>query len=663
MIYVSFFLSLRNYVLTHFITMRYGFIKVAAAIPPVTVADCRRNAEGMIELAHKAAHKGVEWLVFPELCITAYTCGDLFSQRLLLDEAEKALAHFINETKDLDMVCVAGAPVRCDNQLFNCAIVSSHGKIHGVVPKSYLPGYKEFNEERWFATAADAYSDTVTLCGQTAPLDARQLFSIGEAKFAIEICEDVWTPIPPSCHHAQNGANILVNLSASNEQIGKNKYLRSLISQQSARCMSGYIYASSGFGESTADLVFAGNALVYESGTLLATAERFCITPQLAISEIDVNRLNNERQATTSFMGGAAALRRIQPYRETIIPNIGKHGIELTRHIGTSPFVPTDATAFNDACEEAFNIQVSALIKRILHTGTQSLVLGVSGGLDSTLALLVCVEALRRIDRPMTDIVGVTMPGFGTSGRTYDNAIALMKELGISMREISIVPAVKQPLADLGHDINVHDVTYENSQARERTQILMDIANQTNGMVIGTGDLSELALGWATYNGDHMSMYGVSAGVPKTLVKALVEWAAHQTDNQAISNTLLDVVGTPISPELTPADDKGNIKQKTEDLVGPYELHDFFLYYTLQHGFSPTKVYYLACHAFKDIHDNDTIKKWLRIFYRRFFNNQFKRSCMPDGPKVCSVSLSPRGSWRMPSDASSAIWLAECDTL
>lgn len=643
--------------------MKYGFIKVAAAIPPVVVADCRRNVEGMLELARKAAAQDVEWLVFPELCITAYTCGDLFSQRLLLDETEKALEYYLNETRELDMVSVIGAPVRCDNQLFNCAIVVSHGKIHGVVPKSYLPGYKEFNEERWFATADDAYSNTVTLCGQKAPLDARQLFAIGDAKFAIEICEDVWTPVPPSSHHAQNGANILVNLSASNEQIGKNKYLRSLISQQSARCMSGYIYASSGFGESTADLVFAGNALVYESGTLLATADRFCITPQLAISEIDVNRLNNERQATTSFMGGAAALRQIKPYNEIIIPNIRKETITLTRKIEPSPFVPRCPEACNEVCQEAFNIQVSALLKRILHTGTKTLVLGVSGGLDSTLALLVCAEAMKRLNRPMTDIVGVTMPGFGTSDRTYDNALLLMKEMGITMREISIVPAVKQHFADLGHDINIHDVTYENSQARERTQILMDIANQTQGIVIGTGDLSELALGWATYNGDHMSMYGVSAGVPKTLVRALVEWVARNHSNENISNSLLDVVATPISPELTPADESGNIKQKTEDLVGPYELHDFFIYYTLQHGFSPAKIYYLARHAFNGTYSDEVIKHWLRNFYRRFFSNQFKRSCLPDGPKVCSVSLSPRGSWRMPSDASSAIWLAECDLL
>lgn len=643
--------------------MKYGFIKVAAAIPPVVVADCRRNVEGMIELARKAAAQDVEWLVFPELCITAYTCGDLFSQRLLLDETEKALEYYLNETRELDMVSVIGAPVRCDNQLFNCAIVVSHGKIHGVVPKSYLPGYKEFNEERWFATADDAYSNTITLCGQTAPLDARQLFAIGDAKFAIEICEDVWTPVPPSSHHAQNGANILVNLSASNEQIGKNKYLRSLISQQSARCMSGYIYASSGFGESTADLVFAGNALVYESGTLLATADRFCIDPQLAISEIDVNRLNNDRQATTSFMGGAAALRQIKPYREIVIPNIRKESITLTRKIEPSPFVPRCPEACNEVCQEAFNIQVSALLKRILHTGTKTLVLGVSGGLDSTLALLVCAEALKRLNRPMTDIVGITMPGFGTSDRTYENALLLMKEMGITMREISIVPAVKQHFADLGHDINVHDVTYENSQARERTQILMDVANQTGGIVIGTGDLSELALGWATYNGDHMSMYGVSAGVPKTLVRALVEWVARNHSNEKISTSLLDVVATPISPELTPADESGNIKQKTEDLVGPYELHDFFIYYTLQHGFSPAKIYYLARHAFQGTYSDEVIKHWLRNFYRRFFNSQFKRSCLPDGPKVCSVSLSPRGSWRMPSDASSAIWLAECDTL
>ena len=439
--------------------------------------------------------------------------------------------------------------------------------------------------------------------------------------------------------------------------------MRSLISQQSARRFSGYIYASAGFGESTADLVFAGNALVYECGQLLATADRFCIQPQLAISEIDVKRLNNERQATTSFMGGAAALRQIQPYRETVIPNIGSNAISLTRTIQASPFVPTDKEALDEACQEAFNIQVSALTKRILHTNTKTLVLGISGGLDSTLALLVCAEALRRLERPMSHIVGITMPGFGTTDRTHDNALKLMQQIGVTMREISIVPAVKQHFIDLGHDIEVHDATYENSQARERTQILMDVANQTNGMVIGTGDLSELALGWATYNGDHMSMYGVSAGVPKTLVRALIEWAARKTSNEIISQVLADVVSTPISPELTPADDKGNIKQKTEDLVGPYELHDFFIYYTLQHGFSPSKVYFLARHAFKGVYSDATIKQWLRTFYQRFFNNQFKRSCMPDGPKVCSVSLSPRGSWRMPSDAASAAWLAECDAL
>ncbi len=645
--------------------MNHGFIKVAAAVPPVTVADCKRNAEGMIEMAQSAAEQGVEWLIFPELSITAYTCGDLFNQKLLLDEAEVALNQFIESTAHLDMVCVTGMPVRCDNQVFNCAVVSSHGRIWGVVPKSYVPGYNEFYEERWFACAADAYSDTVTLCNRQVPFGTQQLFVTGEAKIAIEICEDIWVPIPPSSHHVLNGANIIVNLSASNELIGKNRYLTSLLAQQSARCITGYVYASTGFGESTTDLVFAGNGLIYENGTLLASTERFNMEPRMVISEIDVERLVNERQRTTSYMENSARYRSSgSKYQEIAIPIVVNNVIELTREVDRHPFIPGANSGVDTQCQEVFNIQVSGLLKRITHTNAARLVLGVSGGLDSTLALMVCVHAMKRLGRPLSEIIGVTMPGFGTTDRTYHNAIDLMKQLGITIREISIAKAVTQHFNDIGHDINNHDVTYENSQARERTQLLMDIANQNNGLVIGTGDLSELALGWATYNGDHMSMYAVSTGVPKTLVKYLVEWLANSDlQDEKCRETLLDIVGTPISPELTPADEKGNIKQKTEDLVGPYELHDFFLYYTLRHGFRPAKILFLARYAFDGNYDDDTIKYWLRTFYRRFFSQQFKRTCLPDGPKVGSVSLSPRGDWRMPSDASAAIWLADCENL
>ncbi len=644
--------------------MNHGFIKVAAAVPSVTVADCRKNVESMAALAEKAASEGVEWLVFPELCITAYTCNDLFGQKLLLDEAETALNNFIEATSGYDMVCVTGMPVRCDNQLFNCAVVSCHGRIWGVVPKSYIPGYKEFYEERWFAKAADAYSETVTLCNRQVPFGTRQLFVTGEAKIAIEICEDVWVPIPPSSHHAMHGANIILNLSASDELIGKNKYLKSLLAQQSARCLTGYVYASAGFGESSTDLVFAGNGLIYENGTLLGSTERFALQPQITISEIDIEQLMNERRTTTSFMDGATTYDKGQAYHEIYIPIVVNNVIELTRPINPHPFVPSSNEKLDEHCREIFNIQVAGLLKRIVHTHAASLVIGISGGLDSTLALLVCVQAMQRLDRPMTDIIGVTMPGFGTTGRTYRNAVNLMRQLGITTREISIAPAVRQHFADLGHDMETHDVTYENSQARERTQLLMDIANQTNGMVVGTGDLSELALGWATYNGDHMSMYAVSASIPKTLVKHLVAWVAqNHTADEATRLTLSDIVDTPISPELTPADEHGNIKQKTEDLVGPYELHDFFLYNTLRHGFRPSKVYFLARHAFAGKYDDATIKHWMKTFYRRFFNQQFKRSCMPDGAKIGSVSLSPRGDWRMPSDASSALWLADCNNL
>ena len=644
--------------------MNHGFIKVAAAVPPVSVADCRQNVKEMIALAEKASMQGVVWMAFPELCITGYTCGDLFTQNLLLEEAENALAYFVEATAQYNMVCVTGLPVRCDNQIFNCAAVSSHGRIWGVVPKSFIPGYKEFYEERWFADAANAFSTTVTLCNRQVPFGTKQLFVTGNAKIAIELCEDLWVPIPPSSQHVLGGANIIINLSASDELIGKHNYLHSLVAQQSARCITGYVYASAGFGESSTDLVFAGNGLIYENGSQLAATPRFTMQPQLAVSDIDIERLMNERQMTSSFMEHSAAQRQGEAYHEIAIPIVVNNVIELDRKIDPMPFMPASTDKLDRRCDEILEIQAAGLIKRVLHTHAQTLVIGISGGLDSTLALLVCARAMQRLQRPLSDIIGITMPGFGTSGRTYHNAIDLMNELGITTREISIVPSVKQHLSDIGHDINNHDATYENAQARERTQILMDIANQTGGLVIGTGDMSELALGWATYNGDHMSMYAVSAGVPKTLVKSLVEHASRDESYSPTMQALLhDVVNTPISPELTPADENDNIQQKTEDLVGPYELHDFFLYYTLRHGFRPSKIYFLACKAFDGKYDGNTIKHWLRSFYRRFFSQQFKRSCLPDGPKVGSVSLSPRGDWRMPSDAAATMWLAECDSL
>ncbi len=644
--------------------MNHGFIKVAAAVPPVTVADCRQNVKEMISLAEKASMQGVVWMAFPELCITGYTCGDLFTQNLLLEEAENALAYFVEATAQYNMVCVTGLPVRCDNQIFNCAAVSSHGRIWGVVPKSFIPGYKEFYEERWFADAANAFSNIVTLCNRQVPFGTKQLFVTGNAKISIELCEDLWVPIPPSSRHVLGGANIIMNLSASDELIGKHNYLLSLVAQQSARCITGYVYASAGFGESSTDLVFAGNGLIYENGTQLAATPRFTMQPQLAISDIDIERLMNERQMTSSFMEHAASQRQGEVYHEIAIPIVVNNVIELDRKIDPMPFLPSSTDKLDRRCDEILEIQAAGLIKRILHTNTKALVIGISGGLDSTLALLVCIRAMQRLQRPMSDIIGITMPGFGTSGRTYHNAIELMRELGIATREISIVPSVTQHLADIEHDIDNHDATYENAQARERTQILMDIANQTGGLVIGTGDMSELALGWATYNGDHMSMYAVSAGVPKTLIKCLVEHASHdESYSPAVQALLQDIVGTPISPELTPADENDNIQQKTEDLVGPYELHDFFLYYTLRHGFRPSKIYFLAGKAFEGKYDSATIKHWLRTFYRRFFSQQFKRSCLPDGPKVGSVSLSPRGDWRMPSDAAASMWLAECDSL
>lgn len=635
--------------------MNYGFVKVAAAVPTVKVANCKYNAAQIENEIIVADGKGVQIIAFPELCITGYTCADLFQQQLLLEEAEISLMQVMNDTRQLDIIAILGMPIALNGRLLNAAVVIQKGKILGVVPKTYLPNYKEFYEQRWFTSAADISETSLRLCGQTAPLGADLLFETADTTFAIEICEDLWAPIPPSSTLALQGAEILFNLSADNESIGKHPYLRSLISQQSARCIAGYVFSSCGFGESTTDLVFAGNGLIYENGTLLAASQRFSFEEQVVISEIDVERLRNERRQNTTF---AACRHHSAPQEPTRIATefVNSKDLILTRTFDPHPFVPQGPT-LDERCEEIFSIQVSGLAQRLVHTHAGSAVVGISGGLDSTLALLVCVRTFDKLQWPRKNIIGVTMPGFGTTDRTHTNAVQLMQSLGVTTREVSIKAACLQHFADIGHDPENHNVVYENSQARERTQILMDIANQTNGLVVGTGDLSELALGWATYNGDHISMYGVNASVPKTLVKHLVKWVALNGMDDASRLTLLDIVDTPISPELIPADADGNISQITEDLVGPYELHDFFLYYFLRFGFRPAKIFFLAARTFSGTYDEDTIRHWLSTFMRRFFNQQFKRSCLPDGPKVGSISISPRGDWRMPSDATSDAWL------
>ena len=630
-------------------------------MPSVRIADCKFNASQIEKEIIIADGKGVEIIAFPELCLTGYTCGDLFAHRLLLANAELGLMQILNNTRQLDIISILGMPVALNGVLLNTAVVIQKGKVLGVVPKTYLPNYKEFYEKRWFTSSTEINQHTIRLCGQTVSLGSSLLFDTIDTTFGIEICEDLWAPVPPSSSLALQGAEIIFNLSADNEGVGKHAYLCSLIAQQSARCIAGYVFSSCGFGESTTDVVFAGNGLIYENGVQLAASKRFSLEEQVVISEIDVERLRTERRVNTTFASCRAHVAAEMPQRVTM-EYINQPELQLTRTFDPHPFVPQGAT-LDERCEEIFSIQVAGLAQRVMHTGVKTVVVGISGGLDSTLALLVCVKTFDKLGLSRKGIIGVTMPGFGTTSRTHTNAVNLMNSLGVTVREVSIKAACLQHFQDIGHNPEVHDVTYENSQARERTQILMDIANQTGGLVIGTGDLSELALGWATYNGDHMSMYGVNASIPKTLVKHLVKWVAANSVGESSRVTLLDIVDTPISPELIPAAADGTIQQITEDLVGPYELHDFFLYYFLRFGFEPSKIYYLAIRTFKGSYDETTIKKWLETFCRRFFNQQFKRSCLPDGPKVGSVSLSPRGDWRMPSDASVNAWLNDIASL
>lgn len=649
----------------------YGIVRVAAVVPQVNVADVEGNVAHLIESVDQAIGMGASIVATPELCVTGYTCGDLFGNDLLLDAAEQALVDLNEHYRNTSVMIVLGAPLRCNGHLFNCAVILNHGEMW-VVPKTYIPNYKEFYEKRWFTSSnitAIAGRDSIVVGGEEVPFGTHQIFEAGRARVAVEVCEDLWVPAPPSSIAAINGANVIVNLSASNELIGKHTYLMDLIKHQSARCIAAYVYASCGFGESTTDLVFGGNAVIAENGKVLAQGERFTTRGQLSVADIDIAALDNERRINGSFADSMVQFGT--PFEHIALEVNGPldyESQELKRPVRRLPFVPAEDDRLNARCEEIVSIQTEGLMRRLDFTGIPTMVVGVSGGLDSTLALLVGVRAFDRMGRDRKDIHAITMPGFGTTDRTYTNACAMVKALGVTLHEISIAAAVTQHFKDIGHDAANHDVTYENSQARERTQILMDFSNKVNGLVLGTGDLSELALGWATYNGDHMSMYNVNVSIPKTLVRHLVRWFAASLDDgseagKQIHDTLVDVLDTPISPELTPAAQDGTILQVTEDIVGPYELHDFFLYHMLRYGYAPDKLYLLARKAFNGVYDNATIRKWLRTFVKRFFSQQFKRSCLPDGPKVGNVSLSPRGDWRMPSDASARLWLAQCDSL
>ncbi len=651
--------------------MDHGFVKVAAAVPELKVAGCGFNTCKITGMVQEAAEAGVQLVAFPELSLTAYSCGDLFQQQLLLREALSQLNLLAQSTKTLDIVILVGLPILLDNQQFNCAAVLQNGEILGIVPKTYIPGYKEFYEERWFTSGSNAISGTFDFFGKQVPFGTDLLFEAAgqyNVCFGVEICEDLWAPVPPSSYQAIAGAAILFNLSASNEIIGKYEYRRELVSQQSGKCIAGYVYTSAGVHESTTDIVYGGHALIAENGGLLCESERFLRTGNMIISEIDVQKLQNDRIKNTSFMEGVPG-RSFRKVRFTLggseHPDTGSMkdttSVRLTRHIDPHPFVPSDEAARDIRCSEIFAIQTAGLAKRLGHTGTQTAVVGISGGLDSTLALLVMAKTFDMLNIPRNKIIAITMPGFGTTDTTYQNALELIRTIGAELREIDIKQACMQHFTDIGHDPAIHDVTYENVQARERTQILMDIANKQGGLVIGTGDLSELALGWCTYNGDHMSMYSVNCSIPKTLVKYLVRWAADNVTERNAAEVLLRILDTPITPELLPPDENGGICQKTEDIVGPYELHDFFLYHTLRYGAPPLKVLFLAQQAFGGGYATDEIKSWLKVFYRRFFSQQFKRSCLPDGPKVGTISLSPRGDWRMPSDASAELWLGELD--
>ena len=664
----------------------YGLFRVATAIPTVKVADVEYNLKQHIQLLREAHSEGVQLLVFPELSLTGYTCADLFHHRPLLDATVQAIMHLAEAARGIDMAVIVGAPLTYCNRLYNCAVLLGDGQVIGIVPKIYLPNYNEFYESRWFAPGTEIKPGSRISLGELGGTSYNNinfgpnyLFDFEGVTVGIEICEDLWVPMPPSSRMALAGANVIVNLSCSDEVLGKHAYLRRMIEAQSGRLVCAYVYASAGFGESSTDLVFAGKGMIAENGSIIAESERFKLEPSLKIADVDIEKLMVLRRTQTTFTQMIqqpdettfySEFRRIMEPTQNGYATIGLTKLttpdfekKLYRTVVPTPFVPAEGDDMEARCSEIFNIQVQGLVTRLSHINCRTAVIGISGGLDSTLALLVTVRAFDKLGWDRKRIIGITMPGFGTSGRTYNNSIGLMESLGITSQEISIKDSVNQHFKDLDVDSSVHDVTYENCQARERTQILMDMSNKTGGIVIGTGDLSELALGWCTYNGDHMSMYAVNVSIPKTLVKYLVKWVALSSIDQRSKEILLDIFDTPISPELIPTDEQGNIAQKTEDLVGPYELHDFFLYHSFRFGASPSKIFFLARKAFDGVYDNATILKWLRTFFRRFFQQQFKRSCLPDGPKVGTVSISPRGDWRMPSDACASLWLKECDEI
>lgn len=636
--------------------MRFGFVKTACATPAIRVADCAYNAQQTVQAIKEAAQKGVEVLCLPELGLTGYTCEDLFFQPILQQGALDALNTVLTETADLSVLFAVGLPVAVQGKLYNCAAVAQQGRLLGLVPKTYLPAYNEFYEARHFA-AAPAETMQVQILGQQVPFGTKLLFCHPQnehCKIAVEICEDVWAPLPPSVGHVMAGATLIMNLSASDEVVGKMEYRRSLIAGQSARLLCGYLYADAGQGESTTDLVFAGHDLICENGSILAQTEPFA--GGMIACEIDIQRLANERMKNTSF---AAASE--QGYTRIAMQPMDTTW-ELERAIEPLPFVPAAEKERAERCEMILQMQAQGLRKRMEHTRAATAVIGISGGLDSTLALLVITKAFQLMGKPLKDVVAVTMPCFGTTKRTKSNAEKLCEALGVSLQQVEIADTVRSNFADIGHSESVLDVTYENTQARVRTLVLMNLANRLGGLVIGTGDLSELALGWATYNGDHMSMYGVNGSVPKTLVRHIVETVAQESGGE-LQKVLEDILATPVSPELLPAQENGQIAQQTEAIVGPYELHDFFLYYAVRWGFEPKKIFWLAQHAFAGVYTDAVLVKWLRNFYRRFFSQQFKRSCLPDGPKVGTVTLSPRGDWRMPSDACASLWLAQVDEL
>ena len=638
---------------------QYGYMRVAAAVPRVHIADAQSNAEGALKIMEDAFNEGVEIVVMPELSLVGYTCGDMVLQKKLLSDTEKALAWLMEQTADIPTIGIVGLPVVYADRLYNCAAVIGQGQLWGIVPKSYIPNYGEFSELRWWVSGYSIKDRMIRYAGQECAFGSDLMFDIHGVEFGVEICEDMWVPVPPSSMQAVQGAKLLFNLSASPESVRKHDYLISLIAEQSSRTMAAYVYASSGHGESSSDLVFAGNAVIAELGRVLGVSERFVRNDRMVISDIDVEYITTRRTARNTFYYPEAPEMRVV---EIDVDEICHQG-DLRRHIEPIYFVPENEEARAAHCKEVFAIQSAGLAQRLEHTSCDTVVMGISGGLDSTLALLAVCDTYDLLGLDRKKIIGVTMPGFGTTDRTYQNALAMVKELGCTLREISIKDACEQHFKDIGLDKSQCSVAYENSQARERTQILMDVANMCGGMVIGTGDMSELALGWATYNGDQMSMYGINSSVPKTLVKYMVEWYANNRAEGALREALLDVVATPVSPELLPPSEGGDIAQKTEDLVGPYELHDFFLYCALRRRYSPTKIAMLAYIAFEDVYSKATILKWLKVFFSRFFSQQFKRSAMPDGPKVGAVGLSPRGDLHMPSDAQVRAWMQEIDEL